>query len=833
MSKEMSSFHGRKTSSSPLAMITDFNVKDAFSIFARQWWIVVAFTLIGIALAFYQFTITKPLYQSSSVMYVASSSAIEEMSGGSANSGMRSRFRGETLTSNIAVMKSVKLLSTVWESILADESKKSQIKSIPFETDPIKASRIISDCLEVESSWNGSKNILSAKYKTGDPNEAAVVLNEVLVKFQDYFNKSYTDSTKVVMETINKARSDMALSIEAADKELKDYIQNSNVVFIGDENSNPLLSRIAELETKLVDLEFQILSYTNRQENILDRISGRNIDELGEREVITILSSGDNDTILTSVMALSNPNAAEIQERSSRVSMIADYDTRKVGDLLLQQAQLEQKFGPDYPEIAAIKKQIEALQSVKEKVGENLDISEMKFGLFSFQELLKMYLEVSKARIENLKKQQVQIREYLRSQDDDIREISKYRQTIDSKRVAIESQKELYNQLGYKLENLALQGNFTGYQTEILESAIPNPNPVSPVFILYMLVGLGGGLATGFILAFLVDISDATFRTPEEIIEQLRIPILAQFPSFITNKIKGGLSKKTKKPIPGIVSPALITFHSPESPLCEVFNTLRTKLFFSSHQQSFKILQLTSPHPSDGKTLLTCNLAVKLAQSKKRVLLIDGDLRKPDIHKWFGMKNEIGFSDVLAGVADTTQVVQNTPQENLFLITAGHSRKNPSELLTLPTMDDFLEEIQNDYDIILIDSPPSLYVSDTTLLASKVKNVLYVFRIRKRGRPDVMQGMNLLKEVGANIIGCVINCLNKHHYYNEFAMAKNSTYGYGYGSNYGYGYGSKYGYGYGHRYGYGYGYGYGDSGNDEDDSYNKTKPKSDNTRKTG
>ena len=193
-------------------------------------------------------------------------------------------------------------------------------------------------------------------------------------------------------------------------------------------------------------------------------------------------------------------------------------------------------------------------------------------------------------------------------------------------------------------------------------------------------------------------------------------------------------------------------------------------------------------------------------------------MRKPDIHKMFGVNNELGLSNILLGECGIEDGVTDIPIKNLKIMTAGtrSKKQSPAELIAGQGFDEMLTTLREQFDVILIDTPPVLYVNDAATIAPRTDGVLYVFRIRRRGRPDVVSSVRALVEVNANMLGCVVNCYDKHRFYNEFApmngtlMAVWLRFGGGYGYS-GYSYNSP-GYGgCGYSYGgptYG-GYGYG------------------------
>ena len=245
----------------------------------------------------------------------------------------------------------------------------------------------------------------------------------------------------------------------------------------------------------------------------------------------------------------------------------------------------------------------------------------------------------------------------------------------------------------------------------------------------------------------------------------------------------------------GPIASEIVTHHKPKSPEAEVFRELRTSLLVGMNMRNKTVLQVTSTNPHDGKTTVATNLAVSIADSNRRVLLIDGDLRSPNLHLIFGIANEKGLSNYLHKEKRFDDVIVTTPVKKLSLVTAGDNRINPAETLSLPSFKEFLAEAKENFDFIVLDTPPVLAVSDTCIIASKVDSVLLVVRSFKNDSPSIMQAGYLLSEVGANVCGVAVNTFRGHRFYNAHGDSLES-YGYGYGCTTAYGNGAAYGYDY-------------------------------------
>lgn len=201
----------------------------------------------------------------------------------------------------------------------------------------------------------------------------------------------------------------------------------------------------------------------------------------------------------------------------------------------------------------------------------------------------------------------------------------------------------------------------------------------------------------------------------------------------------------------------LITVTNPRSPVSEAFRALRTNIDFSSVDEKIQVMMITSSGPEEGKSTVTANLAAAYAQSDKRVLLIDGDLRKPTAHKTFSLSNRFGLSSLLSQQNDLNEVIQESGVPNLYLMTSGPIPPNPAEMMASNRMTAILQELRSSFDIILIDTPPLLAVTDAQIVASKSDGVIMVVSYGKVKRDIAVKAKASLDRVGAKMLGVVLN----------------------------------------------------------------------------
>ncbi|ACV64777.1 capsular exopolysaccharide family [Desulfofarcimen acetoxidans DSM 771] len=213
----------------------------------------------------------------------------------------------------------------------------------------------------------------------------------------------------------------------------------------------------------------------------------------------------------------------------------------------------------------------------------------------------------------------------------------------------------------------------------------------------------------------------------------------------------------------------LITLHSPKSPIAEAYRILRTNIQFSSLDKPIKSLLVTSAGPNEGKSLTVANLAVAFAQAGLKVLIIDCDMRKPTQHKIFELSNIKGLSNVLIGELSLMKGLLDVGIEGLKLLPTGPTPPNPSELLGSQRMKNFIAELYEVFDIILVDTPPVVPVTDAALMAANVDGVLLVVASGQAKIEMTLKAKELLLNVNARIIGTVLNMLNvqgeEYYYY--------------------------------------------------------------------
>ncbi len=217
------------------------------------------------------------------------------------------------------------------------------------------------------------------------------------------------------------------------------------------------------------------------------------------------------------------------------------------------------------------------------------------------------------------------------------------------------------------------------------------------------------------------------------------------------------MARKDRKQLAQLLNRSLISMTAPKSPIAEQFRTVRTNIQFSSVDKEIKTLIVTSARPAEGKSTVVANLAVVFAQQGKKVLLIDSDMRKPTVHYTFQTENHSGLSNILARQATLNDTVHETKQDKLWVLPSGPIPPNPSELLGSKAMQTLLEQAEEEFDVILLDTPPIIAVTDAQVLANVADGVVLVVGSGKTEVDSAKKAKELLESAQAKILGVVLN----------------------------------------------------------------------------
>ena len=396
-------------------------------------------------------------------------------------------------------------------------------------------------------------------------------------------------------------------------------------------------------------------------------------------------------------------------------------------------SELSQKYGPRHPQMIKAKSELESVQK-------NL-----------IAEARKM-LNAAKTEYEIAKSREASLKKTMEEQKQEVLDLSK--KAIEFNVVAGEAQsnKQFYELLLKRMQEASLSSGMTISNIQIVDNATVPKHPIKPRrgrnIRLALIIGLLGGMG----MALFVEFMDDTVKTPEDVSKILGLPFLGFVPSA---------DKEGYLPI----------IRDPKSSIAESYRTIRTGIMLSSAEKAPQIILVTSSTPSEGKTSTASNLAVAMAHMGEKVLLIDGDLRRHNIHKVFNLDNSVGISDAIVNHDNLSSAVKSVPDiQNLYVITGGTEAPNPLELLGSNRMKELIAGLRQSYDRIIIDSPPLMIFSDALVLSRLADGTILIVWGGKTSKDVVRNGGQSLATTNAKMLGVVLNNVkvtkrNSYYYY--------------------------------------------------------------------
>lgn len=450
------------------------------------------------------------------------------------------------------------------------------------------------------------------------------------------------------------------------------------------------------------------------------------------------------------------------QERFAEREALRQYASLAMGEFVrleVEASEMLDEFGEGHPKVESIMKRKNRVQAMlKEMQGEQTALSDSLLGLDAARkaeddklDYVAIYMQLMRDRKSVMDQQIARLDEEFAAEQKLANVMQKHLLTDQRLRNEIQNTKGLFDVVLQRLGEINILRDAGGDTMTIIEQPQLGEQ-VAPKLLLVVLGSVLLGSLIGCGVACSLDRAERTFRSVEEIREALDIPVVGCVPTASDRDAKQ-LATYSQ------LAPSIFTVHQDGSLQAEAFRGVRTSLYYSTLRQNHKVIQITSPLPGDGKSTLAANLAVAIAKSGKRVLVVDADFRRPMIAKLFGIPSDgrPGLGAVIAGSAELSQALTKTQVDNLYLIPARERPRQPSELLTTPQFAAFLQMVRKQFDFVLVDTPPLLPVTDPSVVAAQVDGVLLTVRIRKGVRVAALRAVEMLRALDANIQGIVVN----------------------------------------------------------------------------
>lgn len=703
--------------------VTDTTLSEALIVLRKRRWILIVCILLGLAYGIYKAESQPKLYDAYGRIQVRTGASNEYRV--SAVQGYASDGGSKMLT-EIEILKSDTLMFTVCREMdLANNAdfleRKGPVPHASLDDGVTRQDTVHRLQSNLHIAVVPKTDIIRISYSSLNPKLSADIVNRVI---QDYIQRSYRtrfESSQHVSDFLSGTLEGLKQDVESSQEQMMDMQRKLGILGF-DPTHNQISSSLDDLARAAASAKL-----------------ARIVAEARYR----VVSGMDPDTIESAIELTPGTAPGELGAlRGQLATARANY------------AQMESTLGPNHPQAKALKAQID-------EFSKEINTEQTRLLLQAKQNFIvaKANEDQTTAALEAQKTDAYKLRD----------ELVEY--TLRQRE--FEANSALYNSLQQRLRTATVQSGLESLEIDVVDPAVPPAFPLLRPQSTVILTALAFSFIAGIVLAFLMESLDTGLRSIAEIESITELPSLAIIPRARRTSADQAGTLSTAQRNVGILT-------QPKSQFAEAFRSLRTSLLLSTAGHPPKFIVLTSATPSEGKTTAASNLAAILAQRDTRVLLIDGDLRRPNIHHRFGLNGKIGLTTVLTGATKLEQTVQSVREiPNLDILPSGPVPPFPTEMLSSGAMEAVLKRCGEIYDYIVIDSPPIMSVTDGVILARQADAVVLVVRHGKSSKHVVRRARDILLRAGAGITGIVLNAvdLNSPEYYGYYGYS-----GYSYAS---------------------------------------------------
>ncbi len=598
-----------------------------------------------------------------------------------------------------------------------------------------------------------STNIMDLSYRSRDPDAAAAVVESVLQAYVSFMETLHRSTGREMLDVLTQQKEKLEEELRAKENELLALRSKSGVIREAGKGTTTEVKRALALNEALIEARRERLNAETQVAAVENAVrQGENL----HRQAVELLDDVGRD-MLRQELGLSVADSQSIQQVKQQI--------------LKDRAELQslsEMCGPAHHRVRQIQARIESAQEYLRNQQQNALSQDRQM---SNEELAPLLLTISRQRYQQALDQESSI---LRSYEEEKKRAIALEQNVAAIEIVehdVDRLRNFYDVVVERIKNVDLGQDNELVRTSIVSHPTAVRQPVSPKSRSVALVSVFLGLLAGIGIVYVRDLLDDRFRSLEDLESQVRTPVMA---------VVGKLDR-----LIGHGVEALHACVRPNGADTEAFRTLRTAVALTDG--GARSLVVSSVEPADGKTTVIANLAVAFAQSGKRTLLIDSDLRRPGLTPLVGLRGHDGLTTVLlssapVGEAATAHRCRNFV-ENLDVIPSGPRPANPAEMLVSNRYPELVAWAESNYDMVLIDGPPVLPVTDSLVIGRLVDGVMFVIRPEKTRRRLALRAVDSIRTFGVKVLGVVANHVTfekSHGYYG---------YGYGYGYSYQYGYG--------------------------------------------
>lgn len=580
-----------------------------------------------------------------------------------------------------------------------------------------------------------------------------------------YIPENDNDTPEIILTV--KERNSFSISVG-------DFIINGKVGELLDEQGISL--KVDEISAK-PGTEFSIV-YVSRLKAITDLQDDIAVADQGkDTGMLTLSLTGDNPVLIERILNSISENylAQNIARQAAQDAKSLEFLSKQLPEVRSDLDQAEDKLNQYRRKSDSVDLSLEAKAVLDQIVNVDNQLNELTFRESEISQLYTKEHPTYKALMEKrktLQDEKSKLNKRVSAMPETQQEILRLSRDVESGRA-------VYMQLLNRQQELNIAKSSAIGNVRIIDNAVTQPKPIKPKKILIVLIGIILGVMTSAGVVLLRVILRRGIETPEQL-EELGINVYASIPiaeTFSKSVVqKKGWSKKSAEEIQGFLA-----VDNPADLSIEAIRGLRTSLHFAMMEARNNVLMISGASPNAGKTFVSSNLAAVISQTGKKVLFIDTDMRKGYTHKLFNENNTNGLSDILSGKVEINRALKKVVSGDFDFISRGMAPPNPAELLMHRRFGELLNWASENYDIVVLDTPPILAVTDAAIIGNYVGTTLLVARFELNTAKEIEVSVKRFEQAGVTVKGCILNGVVKK---------ASSYYGYGY-SHYGYSYTDK------------------------------------------
>jgi capsular exopolysaccharide synthesis family protein len=692
------------------------SVREYWRLIRKRKWIVLATLVVLVTIVTIGTVLTRPVYRAETKIEIGRET--ERVMAGQRIMEVETAnvFNPFYLQTQIDILRSRDLARRVIQRLNLVEEVEFKSKGVDaLEENERDVVLVNAFQRRYDVSAGRQTRVVSLTFDAYNSKLAADVVNTIAGEYITWSMENRLQGVGTAKEFLAKRVQEAEANMRLAEAELQQYLAEHKIISL-DDSGNITIARTEQLNRQLTDVEnerrsAEALYYRSR--------------EVPADELPPVVNDATVQTL-----------------------------TRELSKQRQELANLSARYQPGYPAVKQVQEQIKQLESqltdAKLRIVKNIETQ--------YQVARKREADVKMA----LGQSKVEAIQQNREATD-----------LNLKKQKVETSRKTYEDLGQRLRQAEVESDFRPSNIRIIQQAEIPISPVKPNRTLNIGLSILIGLALGVGLAFFVEYLNNTINTAEDVERFLQLPSLGAIPSLqrlAKNKaLSLGVPNGKDSLVLGTNNAELVSGHEPISSFAESYRALRTSLLLSSADHAPRTTLITSSHPAEGKTTIVANTAISLAQTGARVLVLDADMRRPRCHKILNAKNDFGLSTYLSRDIRLEDVIQEHDIPNLFVMAAGPVPPNPSELLSSIKLRFLITELEEQFDHIVIDSPPVIHVTDAMIISPHVDGVVIVVKGGQTPREAVQRAKQALMDVNAKIFGVVLNCINpdaENYYYN-------------------------------------------------------------------